>query len=83
MYKDQLFTNWHPMRWIMLSIGLFLGYNYIMNGAVLSGILSLFILYQTVTNTGCLLGYCSPSPQKPSNSGSGFDEVNFEEIKSN
>lgn len=57
--KNTLFANWHPMRWIALAFGLFLGWNWLANSAALSGFLSAFFLFQAVTNTGCLCGSCA------------------------
>lgn len=58
--KQQLTTNWHPMRLVALGFGFILGINWIVNSAPISGFLSLFFLYQAVTNTGCLAGQCMP-----------------------
>lgn len=79
--KEQLLSNWYPMRWIMLIVGIVLGYNYLVNGATISGLLSLLILFQAVTNTGCLLGRCSPSVDQKPETGSNLENVTFEEIK--
>jgi hypothetical protein len=58
--KQQLFTNWHPMRWIALVLGLALGLIWLANNAPVSGFLSLFLLFQAITNTGCIAGQCTP-----------------------
>lgn len=79
--KEQLLSNWYPMRWFMLIVGIVLGYNYLVNGAAISGLLSLIILFQAVTNTGCLLGHCSPSVDYQAKTDSDLDDVTFEEIK--
>lgn len=81
--KEQIFSNWYPMRWIVLTLGLILGYNYLAHSAAIYGILSLILLFQAVTNTGCLLGYCSPSLHQSPDTDSGLDDVTFEEIKAN
>ncbi|MDZ7718432.1 MAG: hypothetical protein U5K72_06390 [Balneolaceae bacterium] len=81
--KEQIFSNWYPMRWAMLILGLVLGYNYLANGAAISGLLSLLILFQTVTNTGCLLGRCKPAVSHQTNSSANVEDVTFEEIKTN
>jgi hypothetical protein len=76
-----LFTNWHTMRWVALGVGLALGYNWLINSATLSGFLSIFFLYQAVTNTGCMAGRCAvPSVNSPE---SEMNEVQYEEIKPN
>ena len=48
------------MRWFALGLGLFVGYEAILHQDVISGFLSLFFLYQAVTNRGCMVGICSP-----------------------
>ena len=57
--KNQLLTNWHPMRWVALGIGLFLAINGFTAGEPALGLLSLFFLFQAVTNTGCMVGHCA------------------------
>lgn len=81
MLKEQLFSNWYPMRWFMLILGLVLGYNYLANDAAISGLLSLIILFQAIANTGCVLGHCTPAVHPESNAGSGLEDVTFDEIK--
>lgn len=79
--KEQLFSNWYPMRWFMLILGLVLGYNYLVNNAVISGLFSLLILFQALTNTGCLLGHCTPAINHQTKTDLNLDNVTFEEIK--
>lgn len=83
MIKEQLFSNWYPLRWFMLIAGLLLGYHYLANDTVISGLLSLIVLFQALTNTGCLLGYCSPGSYHQTQSDSPPEDVTFEEIKTN
>lgn len=51
-------SGWHPMRWVTLILGLTLAVNWLVNSAPVSGIISVFLLYQAVTNTGCIAGQC-------------------------
>ncbi len=81
MLKEQLFSNWYPMRWFMLIVGMVLGYNYLANGAAISGLLSLVILFQALTNTGCLLGHCTTPVDNTTHTDSDLENVTFEEIK--
>lgn len=67
----------------MLLLGFFLGYNYLASGSVISGLLALVILFQALTNTGCLLGQCKPVDQHQTKTNSGIEDVTFEEIKVN
>lgn len=80
--KQMLLNNWHPMRWVALILGLVLGGNWLMNAAPISGLLSLFFLFQAVTNSGCLVGSCAPRYQEFSDTGNNVKDVHFEEIKS-
>ncbi len=78
--KNQLTTNWHPMRLVALGLGIILGINWLTNSAPISGFLSLFFLFQAITNTGCLAGQCMPNQKK------GVDDdrsefIEYEEIK--
>jgi len=57
--KKQLLTNWHPMRWVALGIGVFLAANAFTASEPALGLLSLFFLFQAVTNTGCMVGHCA------------------------
>lgn len=81
MLKGQLLSNWYPMRWIMLILGIVLGYNYLVHGAAFSGLLSILILFQAITNTGCVLGRCTPDIPQYSNPDASPEDVTFEEIK--
>ncbi len=76
--KQNLLTNWHPMRWVALGIAVILGFNWLINAAPVSGFIALFFLFQAVTNTGCLVGQCAPSANQFNNED---EEITFEEIK--
>ena len=80
--KQTLLYNWHPMRWVALSVGLFFvgmgGWHVDMVSVLLGG----FFLFQAATNTGCLCGNCAVAPQSMSESESSkIDDVEFTEIK--
>jgi len=79
--KQQIFTNWHPMRWILLGLSGILGYNYFVYGASISGVLALFLGFQAITNSGCLMGQCAPGLQAGNTSDFNENEVAFEEVK--
>ncbi|PWN06140.1 hypothetical protein [Rhodohalobacter mucosus] len=51
-------SGWHPMRWVTLVLGLLFAMNWLVNSAPVSGIISVFLLYQAVTCTGCIAGQC-------------------------
>ena len=76
--KEQLFTNWHPMRWMALIFGSILLYNWFVHSAPVSGFLALFFLYQAITNTGCMAGQCAAPVYDKNNVGQTVTE--YEEI---
>lgn len=67
------------MRWVALAVGLFLGYNWLAEGSPLLGFMSLFFLFQAITNTGCLAGQCAPTTAGTGEQST--DDIQFEEIK--
>lgn len=79
--KQQIFSNWHPLRWILLGMSGILAYNYFVYGASVSGVLALFLGFQAVTNSGCLMGQCSPGLQADNRSDFKEADVVFEEVK--
>ncbi|HKK47236.1 MAG TPA: hypothetical protein VJ964_17040 [Balneolaceae bacterium] len=66
--KQRLLNGWHPMRWVALGLGLFVGYEAVLYQDMVSGFLSLFFLYQAVTNRGCMVGVCQPNAVSTNNS---------------
>lgn len=56
--KKILFTNWHPMRWIRLAIGIFFIQQAFQYELFLLGFVAAFFLFQAVFNTGCHLNGC-------------------------
>jgi hypothetical protein len=77
--KQTLFTNWHFMRWLRLGLGLVIGIQAIQNHEPVLGLLSAFLLFQAVTNTGCCgaNGCAVPTSKKPSHK---QEEIEFEEL---
>jgi len=63
--KQTLFTDWHFMRWLRLGLGIVAAVQAIIFHDTLLGFLSAFLLFQTVTNTGCCgAGACAVPKQK-------------------
>lgn len=80
MIKQYLFRNWHLMRWLRLSLGIFIGVQAFQTHDLLSGAISLFFLFQAVTNTGCCgANQCNIPDQI--NSSHQEEKIIFEEIK--
>ena len=48
-----LLTGWNFMRWLRLGFGVMIGIQAIQGNDTISGVISVFFLYQAVTNTGC------------------------------
>ena len=75
--KELLFSNWHLMRWVALITGSALIITWIINSAPMAGLFGAFILFQAITNTGCIMGRCAgpnASCAAGSDSGNGNDE---------
>ena len=85
--KQQLTTGWHPMRWVALALGSFIGYQAIVYQDVFSAILAIFLLYQVVTNTGCLVGVCAPKMDASNKNPDGnvnnkeYSDIEFTEVE--
>ncbi len=78
--KEKLFSNWNFMRWLRLALGIVAGIQAIELHDTLLGLLSVFLLFQSLTNTGCCgSGYCSV-PRSKTNS-QNIQETEYEEIK--
>jgi hypothetical protein len=79
--KQTLLNNWHPMRWVALSVGLLFAGMGFWHTDMISVLLGGFFLFQAVTNTGCLCGNCAVPAQATTESGRNIDDVEFTEIK--
>lgn len=83
-FLQNVFSNWHPMRWIALAAGVFLGVQAVWHRDGLAGLLAIFFLLQAITNSGCfgVQGCAPPVGKKPNNTESDkLKEVEFTEIK--
>ncbi|MDI1354257.1 MAG: hypothetical protein PSX36_05045 [bacterium] len=79
--KATLLTNWNFMRWLRLVLGVYVGVQAILMRDPLSGLISVFFLYQSLTNTGCCgVNSCETPTRHPAQEP---EVVKFEEIKSN
>jgi hypothetical protein len=81
--KETMFSNWHTMRWVALSIGIFLGIMAIWYQDAVTGLFSGFFIFQAVTNTGCMVSQsCGVSQTDISENGAEHDkEIKFTEVK--
>ncbi len=80
---QKIVTNWHPMRWLVLAIGLFLAIQAFTSGDGLLGVLGAFFLFQALTNSGCMLSAsCGfPAADRVKAESSEIKNVEFTEIK--
>lgn len=67
MIKSDLLQQWHGMRIIALLTGLFLAVQAILHLDFLTGLLSIFFLFQAITNTGCFGGRSCAMPAQEAN----------------
>ncbi len=68
------------MRWLRLGLGIIAGIQAILFHDTLLGFFSAFLLFQTVTNTGCCgAGACTVPKEKINNAA--IQEIEFEEEK--
>lgn len=83
MSKTTILSNWHTMRWVALSIGIFLAAMAIRYQDIVTGFLSAFFVFQAVTNTGCMVSRsCGVVPQvEDSRSYSEDPEIDYTEVK--
>lgn len=80
MIKKLLLSNWHFMRILRLGTGIFFAINAIKTHDSISGIISAFLLFQAITNTGCCgaTGCSTPTAKKNTENSK---EIEYEEIK--
>jgi hypothetical protein len=71
------------MRWVALSIGIFLAVMAMWYQDAITGLFSGFFIFQAVTNTGCMVSQACGVPQKEnSNIRSEHEtEIHFTEVK--
>lgn len=81
MSKATLFTNWHTMRRVALSIGIFLAVMAIWHQDILTGVLSVFFVFQAVTNTGCMVSQSCGVPVQKDMKTDTDSEINYTEVK--
>jgi hypothetical protein len=81
--KEIMFSKWHTMRWVALSIGIFLAAMAVWYQEVLTGLFSGFFLFQAITNTGCMVSQSCGIDQNEnlSNNSETEPEIHFTEIK--
>ncbi|MDR9417852.1 hypothetical protein [Gracilimonas sp.] len=73
--------NWHTMRWVALSIGIFLAVMAIWYQDIFTGFLSAFFVFQAVTNTGCMVSQSCGVPQQKEFKNTEESEINYTEVK--
>jgi hypothetical protein len=81
MTKQTLLTGWHFMRWFRLGIGVFIAVQAIQMHDPVSGFISVFFLFQALTNTGCCGANGCAVPTSANINRSNVEEIEFEELK--
>jgi hypothetical protein len=81
--KNIILSNWHAMRLLSLSIGIFLAVMAVIYEEVLTGLISAFFFFQAITNTGCMVSQSCGVIQKknPSTNSDKESDIHFTEIK--
>ncbi|WP_020402593.1 hypothetical protein [Gracilimonas tropica] len=79
--KTKLFTNWHTMRWVALSVGIFLAVMAMWHKDIFTGFLSAFFVFQAVTNTGCMVAQSCGIPGHNEPASDQESEINYTEVK--
>jgi hypothetical protein len=79
-FKYLLFNGWTVMRWVRLLLGLAFAYQAIIQHDSISALLSVFLLVQAITNTGCCGVQGCSVPQKQGSTHS-VEDSRFEEVK--
>ncbi|WP_103665265.1 hypothetical protein [Gracilimonas amylolytica] len=81
--KETMFSNWHTMRWVALSVGIFLAVMAVWYQDAVTGLFSGFFIFQAVTNTGCMVSQSCGVPQtnQPENRSDQDKEIKFTEVK--
>ncbi|MGN6601332.1 MAG: hypothetical protein ACTHK8_02720 [Ginsengibacter sp.] len=78
--RETLFSNWNFMRWLRLVLGIIAGIQAIQFHDTLLGFLSAFLLFQSLTNTGCCgAGGCSVPRQRQEPTKT--EDTTYEEVK--
>ena len=62
--KDTLLTNWNFSRVLRLVFGLIIAYQAIIHKDPIAGVLAVFLLFQSLTNTGCRGSSCAIPTKK-------------------
>ncbi|MFP8489116.1 hypothetical protein ACKGJO_08425 [Gracilimonas sp. Q87] len=83
MNKETIFSTWHTMRWVALSVGIFLAVMAVWYQDIVTGLFSGFFIFQAVTNTGCMVSQACGVPQdkNPNNRSEQETEIHFTEVK--
>jgi hypothetical protein len=74
-------SNWHIMRVLRLAVGVWIGIEAISSMQLLPGLVSIFFLYQAITNTGCCGTQACNTPTRPTKRRSALEDVEYEEVK--
>lgn len=79
--RKTLFTGWNFMRWLRFGLGGFLAIQAVQTQDGILGFLATFLLFQSITNTGCCASSACSVPITK-NKNETIEDIEFEEIKS-
>lgn len=79
--KQMLGSNWHIMRILRLAVGVWIGIEAISSMQLLPGLVSIFFLYQAITNTGCCGAHACNTPTRTARRSAPTEDVEYEEVK--
>ncbi len=80
MIKETLFTGWNWVRWFRLGLGITIAFQAVETHDALAGVLSAFLLFQAISNTGCC-GVNACDLKSNNKQSEQLDDVVFEEVK--
>ncbi len=79
--KQRIFSGWHTMRWVALSIGLFFAGTAFIYSDTITGVFGAFFLFQALTNTGCMVSQTCGTPAQVNHEPKDDQEIEYSEIK--
>jgi hypothetical protein len=81
MNRATLLTGWTFLRILRLGMGILFAIQAIQFREALAGFVSVFFLFQAITNTGCCGASGCEAPAFEARKKEGIDDVVFEEVK--
>jgi hypothetical protein len=80
MDKEIFYQKWSFMRLLRLGLGIYIAVQALETQSIFSGVVAIFFIFQSVTNTACCGSNDCAVPTKKKHSDT-REKVKFEEIK--